>query len=195
MITDRLTGSGEHTCEQLFHFVPTPVAADPASGVVRTASEGMANIAILPAATDGVEVEVVEGRTEPAMQGWYCGDQPQPVPAPCVVYQQRGRPPVCFQTVLWPQRPGDSRLPRVSAAGEPGSGWLRVRLPDGAGEDLCCSAAAAATHVLGDLSFDGIAAVVRFDGWAPEAWEMIGNGPLRWKGQVLTVEPRKGEPE
>ena len=93
VITDRLTGSGEHIYEQLFHFVPTPVAADPASGVVRTASEGMANIAILPAVADGVEVEVVEGRSEPAMQGWYCGDRPQPVPAPCVVYRQRGSAP------------------------------------------------------------------------------------------------------
>ena len=139
-------------------------------------------------------MEVVEGRTEPAMQGWYCGDRPRPVPAPCVVYRQRGAPPVCFQTVLWPQRPGDTRLPAVSAAGEPGSGWLRVRLPDGAGEDLCCSAAVEGTHELGDLSFDGIAAVVRFDRrGVPAAREVIGAGPLRARGEGLAVEPGKGE--
>ena len=196
VITDRLSGSGQHTYEQLFHLVPGPVAADPATGAVSTASEGLANIAILPAATDGVEMEVVEGRTEPAMQGWYCGDGPRPVPAPCVVYRQRGAPPVCFQTVLWPQRPGDSRLPGVSAEGEPGSGWLRVRLPDGAGEDLCCSAAVEGTHELGDLSFDGIAAVMRFDRQGiPAAREVIGDGPLRGRGEGLTVEPGKGEKE
>ena len=49
---------------------------------------------------------------------------------------------------------------------------------------------------MGDLSFDGMAAVVRFDRQGfPAAREVIGAGPLRARGEGLAVEPGKGEQE
>ena len=48
-------------------------------------------------------------------------------------------------------------------------------MPDGA-EDVCCSAAFEGRHELGDLSFDGIAAVMRLDRQGiPAAREVIGS--------------------
>ena len=189
IVSDRLTGSGEHRYEQLFHFVPSEVETDAETLIARSVTGDQANIALVPAVTDGVKLEVARGRTEPQMQGWYCaGKDGRPSPSPCVIYSRQGAPPAMFQTVLWPQRPGDGWLPRVDAEGEPGSGWVRVRRPDGT-EDLYCAAADDGTHELGEVSFDGVAALLRLDcDGQPTAWQVIGGSALRWQGEELGTE-------
>ena len=73
IITDHLTGDSVHTCEQLFHLIPVEMSVDSDTKTVRTVTPNQPNLAFIPAITDGLEVEVVEGRTEPNLQGWYCG--------------------------------------------------------------------------------------------------------------------------
>ncbi len=169
IITDRFTGSGDHTYEQLFHLVPIDVAVDAAARTVRTTSQG-ANLAFLPALPEYVELEVVEGREEPDLQGWYCGPggAGRPVPAPCVIYRRSGPTPTMIQTVLWPMRPDSEAcaakgsLPHVQALSETDSGWLSITLPDG-GVDLYCSPPARGTYEHEGVSFEGTACVVRLD--------------------------------
>ena len=91
-------------CEQLFHLIPVEVSVDPDTKTVQTVTPDQPNLAFIPAVTDGVEVEVVEGRTEPSLQGWYCGGGPRPTPAPCVTYRRTGMLPTIFQTVLLPMK-------------------------------------------------------------------------------------------
>ncbi|MCG8625105.1 MAG: heparinase II/III-family protein, partial [Proteobacteria bacterium] len=90
IITDNLTGDGIHTCEQLFHLIPVEVSVDRDTKTVQTATPDQPNLAFVPVFTDGLELEVVEGRTEPSLQGWYCGGGPRPTPAPCVTYCRTG---------------------------------------------------------------------------------------------------------
>ena len=185
IVTDYLSGSGEHTYEQLFHFIPTSLEVDQHTKMVKTRTDGEANIVLLPAHPDSVELQIVEGRTKPDMQGWYCGAGPNPVPAPCVVYRQTGVPPRCFQTVLWPQRPNESYIPKITSMGMGSSSWLRVCRPDG-GEDVYFSASHKGTYEFGELSFDGAAVLVRFDmDGKPTQWSVVGGDEVRWQGKGL----------
>ena len=94
---------------------------------------------------------MVEGQTEPTLQGWYCGGALRPVPAPCVAFRQQGPLPQLFQTVLWPQRPGETALPRTESLG---GGWMRVALPGG-GWDIHCAPRRAGFYRMGEWRFFG----------------------------------------
>ncbi len=162
IVTDRFSGSGTHTYEQLFHFVPAATVVDDQAKSVRTSTDGEANMALVPALLEGLEMEIVEGRPEPDLQGWYCGDAPRPVPAPCAIYRQVGDVPALMQTVLWPLRPGETAVPQVEAVGEEGSGWLRVTLPDGR-EDVYCAPEEEGVHEWEGIAFNGLGVLVRCD--------------------------------
>jgi hypothetical protein len=187
IITDRLTGAGEHTYEQLFHLIPCDTVAE--GKVVRTVTPNEANLAFAPVLTDGLEVDIVAGRGEPNLQGWYVASLPRPAPAPCVIYRRKGTPPVIFQVVLWPLRPGQTALPQVEPLGRPGSGAMRTILPDGR-VDVYCSPAGAGQHQAGDLAFDGLAALVRLDkSGRPLAWSVVRGTKLTYRGRLLPAEP------
>ena len=162
IVTDRFNGSSWHTYEQLFHFVPVATVVDEQTKSVCTATAGEANLALIPALSKGLEVEVVEGRPEPQLQGWYCGDDPRPVPAPCAIYRQVGDVPAFIQTVLWPLRPGETAVVQVEIVGEEGDGWLRITLPDGR-QDIYCSPEKEGEHEWDGMAFDGLGLWVRTD--------------------------------
>jgi hypothetical protein len=174
VITDRLTGSGEHTYEALFHLIPVEVEIE--DKTVLTVTAGQPNLAFIPAAPGEVELEVVSGRPAPHLQGWYISGSMFPVPAPCVIYSSRGAPPATFQTVLWPLRAGETALPVVEALGERGSGAVKITLPDGR-VDIYCSPAAAGPHVAEQLSFDGLAALLRLGKDGAPLFRQVIQGP------------------
>ena len=185
IITDHLTGDGVHDCEQLFHLVPVEVSVDPDTKTVRTVTQDHPNLAFIPAVTDGLEAEVVKGRTQPSLQGWYCGGGPRPTPAPCVTYRRIGMLPAVFQTVLLPMKADKAALPQVESLGGTSDGWIRITLPDGR-EDIYCSSAQTGHQQLGDIAFTGDAALLRRD--SDETlldWAIIGGNNLQYCGETL----------
>ena len=185
IITDHLTGDGVHTCEQLFHLTPVEVSVDRDTKAVRTVTQDQPNIAFIPAVTDGLEVEVVEGRTAPSLQGWYCGGGPRPTPAPCVTYRWIGRLPTIFQTVLLPMKAGKAALPKIESLGTHGDGWIRIRFPDGRW-DTYCSSGQTGYQQLGDIAFTGAATLIRHDSNGKLLdWAVVGGDNLQYRGEVL----------
>ena len=185
IITDHLTGGGVHTCEQLFHLIPVEATMDPGTKTVRTITQGQPNLAFIPAVTDGLEVEVVEGRTEPNLQGWYCGGAPRPTPAPCVTYRRTEMLPTVFHTVLLPMKANEVTLPTVELLGAPEDGWIRILFPDGR-EDLYCSPVEAGHRQLEDIAFTGDAALIRCDSDGTLSdWAVVGGKNLQYRGDAL----------
>ena len=185
VITDHLTGDGVHTCEQLFHLVPVDVSVNPDTKTVQTVTPDQPNLAFIPAVTDGVELEVVEGRTEPSLQGWYCGGGPRPTPAPCVTYRRTGRLPTIFQTVLLPMKASAEVLPKVESLGTPGDGWIRITFTDG-WEDIYCSPPQTKHQQLENIAFTGEAALIRRDmDKTLLDWAVIGGDNLQYREEVL----------
>ena len=185
IITDHLTGDGVHTCEQLFHLIPVEVNVDPDTKTVQTVTQDQPNLAFSPAVTDGIEVEVVEGRTEPNLQGWYCGGGPRPTPAPCVTYRRTGKLPTIFQTVLFPMKANAAALPAVESLGVPEDGWIRITFPDGR-EDIYCSSTPVGPRRLEDIAFTGDAALIRHDSNGKLLdWAVIGGDNLQYCGEPL----------
>ena len=185
IITDHLTGDSVHTCEQLFHLIPVEATMDPGTKTVRTITQGQPNLAFIPAVTDGLEVEVVEGRTEPNLQGWYCGGAPRPTPAPCVTYRRTEMLPTVFHTVLLPMKANEVTLPTVESLGAPEDGWIRILFPDGR-EDLYCSPVEAGHRQLEDIAFTGDAALIRCDSDGTLSdWAVVGGKNLQYRGDAL----------
>ena len=187
IVTDWLAGSGDHRYEQLYHLVPTPVAVDESGRTVRTASPGV-GLAFLPVAPDTVELEIIEGRPEPDLQGWYCGAGAggRPVPAPCVVYRTSGVPAAMIQTVLWPMRSAAAELPRVEVPEGAPPGWAQITRPDGS-IDLYCSPEATGRHEHGELSFTGTACLLHLAAsGGVRSWDLIEGSSLAYGGRVLS---------
>ena len=159
------TSATEHTYEQLYHFIPCKVEQDPKTLAAWSATTDQPNLALIPVVRDGLTVEVACGRREPYPQGWsFPGGKPSqnpvPVPAPCVIYSQRATAPAVFLTVLWPQQQGETKRPSVESYGEPGSGCVKITLPDGR-VDLYCCPSTVGDHTHGDVTFNGLAALIR----------------------------------
>ena len=181
--------AAEHTYEQLFHFIPCQVESDSETLAAWSATPDEPNLALIPLAHDELSIEIARGRRQPYLQGWSfpggkSSQNPAPVPAPCVVYSQKTRPPALFQTILWPQRRGEVKRPRVEPYGKPASGCVRITLPDGRVDLFCCPSARGA-HRVGDVTFDGLAALVRLTTSGEPTTSHVVNGRLSSYGAVL----------
>ena len=129
---------------------------------MQTVTPDQPNLAFIPAATDGLELEVVEGRTKPNLQGWYCGGGPRPTPAPCVTYRRAEMLSTIFQTVLLPVKANQAVTLKVEPVGVSSDGWIRIVFPDGR-EDIYCSSEQTGHQQLGGIAFTGDAALIRRD--------------------------------
>jgi hypothetical protein len=119
VLCDLLTGAGSHTYEQFFHFAgatqntaATTRLDDQTLSAVST-NEGVANVQIIPAHTQGLKASFVtaqetkmapEGKWDrEAMLGWMVTSGTfQRVKAPVVVYERQGEAPQAFYQVLYP---------------------------------------------------------------------------------------------
>ena len=82
-------------------------------------------------------------------------------------------------------RAGKKRLPEVETLGKPGSGWVKVKFPDGS-FDIYCSPAEPGYNKFEHLVFEGVAALIRFDREGkPAAGEVLKGDNLSYKGQRL----------
>ncbi len=168
IVTDRILPKDKpdgvvHIYEQLHHFIPIELDHDTVTNAVWSTTPGKPNLALIPVNDPGLHIEIAEGRTEPYPQGYYYQDTGQRVvPAPCVIYRLEQATPAIIQTVLYPQKKGQNNHPKVERIGDPKDGTIRVTFADGR-YDLYCSPASPGKHTFGEVSFDGIAALVRFD--------------------------------
>ncbi|MBT3374528.1 MAG: alginate lyase family protein [Lentisphaerae bacterium] len=123
LLTDLLTGTGEHTYEQFFHLAgPDPVTSptvdlDPETLVASTSHANTANVTVIPACLDGLQgsfFEPIESDMDPkakteraAMLGWMVSTGTfQRIPSPALVYQRTGVPPQSYHTMLLPTPTG-----------------------------------------------------------------------------------------
>lgn len=120
IIIDRLHPSDEvlHEYEALWHLDAVETAVEETS--VQSRDEGLANLAILPAAVPGLQVSVISGQESPEWQGWVAIEdhqQGQYAPTPTVRYTFQAAGPVRLVTVLYPTRPGETCPLRAIEAG------------------------------------------------------------------------------
>ncbi|HEO69718.1 MAG TPA: alginate lyase family protein [Candidatus Hydrogenedentes bacterium] len=175
VVCDRVLGVDCHTLELLFHLAP--VVNDDATGedgrphvravsldieddgAVITREEDVANVAILPAQSDGIEVTSHIGTQSP-VRGWY--SLYGRLPSPEVVYTCRTQLPKTFQTVIQPLPPGSDTVPMAARA-------VEVECPDSqacaglrCGDDLfLLSYTGTAEITCEDVRFAGTALLIR----------------------------------
>lgn len=161
----------KHTYEQLFHFAPMEVVADAATQATWSKTPDQPNLAIIPVGREGLEVEIVAGRTEPSIRGWYYAPgsddkmgHPR-VPSPCVTYRREGTRGE-FQTILFPQKIDQSDRPTVTPLGQ--TGWCKITFADGR-YDIVAAPPQSGVHSLDGLSFKGRAMIVRYDATGKQA--------------------------
>jgi hypothetical protein len=97
LVTDELTGPGEHEASFPFHFAPG-VKLAPSHGGWLASSNG-SRFLLMPCAS-GLEFFVVQG-DEATRQGWFSAEYGHRLPAPVLVARTRGRLPMRFHWLLW----------------------------------------------------------------------------------------------
>lgn len=115
------TDQEAHTLEQIFHFAPVMQTGQPepmrpgevnvSSQAAVSCNEGVANIAVIPVDSEGLEARAEKGQTSPAV-GWYgvLGEYP----AWDVTFQKQTTLPARMDAVLFPLAAGESDYPQVT---------------------------------------------------------------------------------
>ena len=114
---------GEHEYESLFHLNAKEAKVIDEKKIVITENED-ANLAIIPALTPDLKVEIVKGRSEEPVQGW--ANYPWK-PVPTAIFRRRGGG-LKFIMVLYPI-PKDGKLP-IESVEETDEGYV-VSFKDG----------------------------------------------------------------
>lgn len=166
LIVDTMTPSGvdEHRYESTFHLDALHADVDSATRSVTTHNATGANLAILPLADDDLGVRLVEGRTEPTLQGWLphghgkVGAEPRPT----VCYTRTGRGLQRFVYVFAPSRRGDTCPVTAVRPAEavPGNPRIEVVRPDGGSHHIT-------------IAQDGSISFIRADGVQPARFRAI----------------------
>ena len=103
---------GPHTYDSLFHLDVDEASVD-AETLTVTGTSGEAQLAIIPLDPEGLSIEIVEGQTEPVVQGWIPTgrhDELRPIPTP--TYHAEGAGTVVMAYALVPGEAG-AELPVV----------------------------------------------------------------------------------
>jgi heparinase II/III-like protein len=128
VIIDVLEGDGEHSIETLFQFKPGLKIGMGAGGVATTQEEDGPNLRIVPAASGAAEALIVEGQTEPVLQGWQgLPGTGKVAPAPTLQYARTGPLPLLGAYALIPSEGRTPRsVPQVSIGMKSGRIVVRV---------------------------------------------------------------------
>lgn len=123
VVIDRVAGTGAHTADQYFHFLPAPMAQSPDILETRTALPGGPNVLVRALRTDGVAMEEIPSE----VSFLYTKKEPRPA----IRYRRQGALPATFITLLLPfagdappvlsaeeWQAGDSRVTGIRIAGE-----------------------------------------------------------------------------
>jgi hypothetical protein len=155
VFADSVSGEGDHTSRQYWHFAPGKLAVDQGTGAVRTTNATGGNLAVVPVGAAAPEPEISEGLYA---IGWEkCGT------SPVATFTRRGAFPHRFMTVLYPQpagRPAQARAVSLSAA-EPALQAARVLSDESADYIVFCEPSRGASLPAAGLALTAQAALVR----------------------------------
>lgn len=114
VLHDVITGSGDHTYEVLFHWLPpNNVEVHDQTKVCYSANANRPNLAIYPVDAD-VQTELLRGWQQSLLdpysprQGWFSPGFQQVDPSPCTVIRRRGFAPQVIENILLPALPQDT---------------------------------------------------------------------------------------
>jgi len=127
VVVDHISTDRPRDLQALWHFHPD-CTIETDGDTVASVDDGKGNLRVVPVAAIGWGVDVVSGRMEPDMQGWYSDAYNHKVPNPTAVYRARIDGPVTFAWVLVPSR---GRGGKVDVAVETlGADTVAVRVGD-----------------------------------------------------------------
>jgi len=186
IIVDSLSASdeAEHVYESLFHLDAEEAVLDELNAVT-TMDPDTANLTIVPAANDGITVEIVKGKEEDPVQGW--ANDPWR-PAPTAIYTQTGSGTTWFAYALFPTRPGQvSPVSAVTSFNSSDSTFgLTVELDDGASDTVLISEDRGKEISIGDYVTDAEAAVIRTQAGSTAAHHLVGGTVLKRNGEQIS---------
>jgi len=136
LVLDRVDTDRPRTIEALWHFHPDcTVQLDGLSAASVDQDQG--NLRITPASGLEWQVEIVKGRTEPGIQGWWSRIYNQKTPSPCAVYTATVDGPATFAWILVPAKGAVSMLAEaVLDAVSPEAAQVRLGFADGRAETI-----------------------------------------------------------
>ncbi len=128
VVVDRVLCAGPHALTALWHFHPDCIVKRDGN-LVYTDNPGQANLGLLavnlPLA--GWSIDLIKGREDPAIQGWYSSSFNERVPAPCASFNTTIQGPSTIIWLIWIAPPGqniaaaepsgDSVLPQLRRLG------------------------------------------------------------------------------
>jgi len=125
VVIDRVEIDRPRKVTALWHFHPD-CAVRRTGQAVASVDANAGNLRIVPAAHFRWDIEIVKGRTEPTLQGWYAGRKRSGEPSPCAIYQAKRAETTTFAWVLYPAR---GEAPAVTARLLPAAeGVVRVEV-------------------------------------------------------------------
>lgn len=99
LISDLLTGEGQHFFDQYFHFPPLRLNVDFVNKGVNIQVDQHYHFTLMPIGPDGMDVMIFTGGDTPD-SGWISTGYKHKMEAPFIKYGKRARVPVCFHTLL-----------------------------------------------------------------------------------------------
>jgi len=125
VVVDRVTTDKPRQLQVLWHYNPTCKTTIESEEQVVSTDAGLGNLRIVPVSGDvSWKLEMISGKTEPYIQGWYSETYGKKEPNPTAVYSANVQSDATFAWVLMPAK-GD--VPKVEAELlEPGTGKVRI---------------------------------------------------------------------
>ncbi len=112
VVVDRLhpNDSFSHKYQARWQILTTHSRLDPATHSLITEDSGMANIAVIPLLSKGLQVTSASGQEAPEILGWNIrkDEDPQVVPATTLLHTLTGNGPQLILTLFVPLRPGEA---------------------------------------------------------------------------------------
>jgi hypothetical protein len=194
IMSDILTGEGEHKIESLLHLLPASELEIKGKSI--TVKNGNAALLVFPFPQSNLDLKIVKGEMDP-IQGWipvqpWAGHKP----SPCVIYTIKENLPVSLITVLFPYPKKDSPGVKVTE--------LTVRkngnaVPAAQASGICITTAQGNDYYLASFSetsekefgesvFDGKVALIREDKNATLRCALIINGGKLIRKNIPVLE-------
>jgi hypothetical protein len=202
LVSDELSGTGEHQIESFFHFAPGVSLSLSDNGCVAT--RGNKRFLVLPIAP-GTRFRVAKGEESP-IQGWYSRDYGHREPASVLIGRTQADMPVRLHWLLWPLA-GEPEFQRLSADGP--SFMVRSEL----WTDYVLLENSSAGENNGEIASSALVAALRRGASGEiERLDLLGGGSVwsrgesillsdsfeafsaRWTADVLTIEARPLQP-
>ena len=100
IVSDLLTGEGQHFFDQYFHFPPLRINVDFVNKGVNIQVDQSRRFTLMPVSPDEMDVMIFTGGDSPD-SGWMSDGYKHRVEAPFIKYGKRTRVPACFHTLLY----------------------------------------------------------------------------------------------